>query len=155
MAEKMIVSGEPVSEKGLRQGWAEIVYALEPLTDTLPEPYRSYFKSPVKLLIGKDISLANIHPRHMYSFIQQAEYILTLIYYADIIDINFILREVSKYLNRLGLSMSEEGLFIKYGPMGYQAITQRLVSVGMPERRRGLIRRERPPQPVYEERMPV
>ena len=149
MAERVVVSGEPVTSEGIRAGWEKIVYALEPLTDTLPEPYRSYFKSPVKLLIGKDISLANIHPQHMYSYYQQSEYILTLIYYADVIDINFILREVSKYLNRLGLSMSEDGLFMKYGPMGYQQVTQRLVSIGMPERRRrGIVRRE---EPVYQE----
>jgi len=145
MAERVVVQGEPVSSDEIRGSWKQIVYALEPLTDTLPEPYRSYFKSPVKLLIGKDISLANIHPKHMYSYIQQAEYILTLIYYAEIIDVKFILREVSKYLNRLGLSMSEEGLFMKYGPMGYQAITQKLVSVGMPDRQRTrVIRREAP-----------
>lgn len=142
-----IVEGKPVTSDDIRYGWEKIVYALEPLTDTLPEPYRTYFKSPVKLLIGKDISLANIHPSHMYSYIQQAEYILTLIYYADVVDINFILREVSKYLNRLGLSMSEDGLFMKYGPMGYQQVTQRLVSVGMPDKKRRIMR----PQPVQEE----
>jgi len=149
MAERMIVSGQAVGGDDIRHGCEKIVYALEPLTDTLPEPYKSYFKSPVKLLIGKDISLANIHPRHMYSYIQQAEYILTLIYYAEIINLNFILREVSKYLNRLGLSMSEEGIFMKYGPMGYQAVTQRLVSVGMPESGRTRVVRREPP--VYQE----
>ena len=139
----MLVQGQPVTSDSIRSGWKQIVYALEPLTDTLPQPYREYFKSPVKLLIGKDISLANIPPRHMYSYIQQAECILTWIYYADVVDIRFILREVSKYLNRLGLSMSENGIFMKYGPMGYQQVTQRLVqSVGMPERNRRIIRRE-------------
>jgi len=143
MAERVVVSGEPLTSDSIRSSWKQIVYALEPLTDTLPDPYRTYFKSPVKLLIGKDISLANIPPRHMYSYIQQAEYILTLIYYADVVDLRFILREVSKYLNRLGLSMSEGGLFMKYGPMGFQQVTQRLVqSVGMPERRRRIVRRE-------------
>jgi len=137
MPERMIVQGEPMSSENIRQGWRQIVYALEPLTDTLPEPYRDYFKSPVKLLIGKDISLANIPKAHMYSYIQQAEYILTLIYYASVVDINFILREVSKYINRLGLSMSTDGLFMKYGPMGFssQQVTQRLVNAGVPERR--------------------
>jgi len=138
----MMVYGEPVTSDAVRGSWKQIVYALEPLTDTLPDPYSDYFRSPVKLLIGKDISLANIPPRHMYSYIEQAEYILTLIYYADVISIDFILREVSKYLNRLGLSMSEDGIFMKYGPMGYQQVTQRLVSVGMPERQRRIIRRE-------------
>ena len=142
---------EPVSSDAIRQSWKQIVYALEPLTDTLPEPYRSYFRSPVKLLIGKDISLANIHPRHMYSYIEQAEYILTLIYYAGVVDIKFILREVSKYLNRLGLSMSENGLFMKYGPMGFQHITQRMVSAGVPERPSGrsILRREQPLEEEY------
>ena len=149
MAQRVLVEGEPISSEGIRGRWKEIVFALEPLTEELPEPYKTYFKSPVKLLIGKDISLANIHPKHMYSFIEDAEYILELIYYADIYDINFILREVSKYLNRLGLSMSEDGLFMKYGPMGYQHITQRLYSTqgGMLERRRGLGGRQ---EPTYE-----
>lgn len=132
---KTIVEGQPVTGEGLRASWEKIVYALEPLTDTLPEPYRTYFRSPVKLLIGKDISLANIPPRYMYSYIQEAEKIYTYIYYADILNMDFILREVSKFLTRLGLSMSESGLFMKYGPMGYQTVTQRLVSVGMPESR--------------------
>lgn len=126
--QRVVVEGQPLSSQDIKQGWEKIVYTLEPLTDTLPEPYKSYFRSPVKMLIGKDISLANIHPRQMYSFIQEAEYILMLIYYADVVDIRFILREISKYLNRLGLSMSEDGLFMKYGPMGYQQITQRLMS---------------------------
>lgn len=132
---KTIVEGQPVTGEGLRASWEKIVYALEPLTDTLPEPYRTYFRSPVKLLIGKDISLANIPPRYMYSYIQESEKIYTYIYYADILNMDFILREVSKFLTRLGLSMSESGLFMKYGPMGYQTVTQRLVSVGMPESR--------------------
>jgi len=85
----------------------------------------------------------------MYSYIQQAEYILTLIYYASVVDISFILREVSKYINRLGLSMSENGIFMKYGPMGFssQQVTQRLVSVGVPEQRR-IVRGRRPPEGV-------
>ena len=142
------VKGEPVTSEGIRHGWEKIVYALEPLTDTLPEPYKSYFQSPVKLLIGKDISLANIPPKHMYSYIEQEDYILNLIYYAYVIDIDYILREVSKFLARLGLSMSENGLFMKYGPMGYQQVTQRLVSLGMPDKRgRTIVRRE----PAYEE----
>ena len=147
MAERVVVSGEPVTDEGVKRGWEKIVYALEPLTDTLPEPYRTYFESPVKLLIGKDISLANIPKRHMYSYIQQAEYILTLIYYSNIVDLGFILRNVSQYLNRLGLSMSEDGLFMKYGPMGYQQVTQRLISNSMPEQPTRH-RTRRPPQEV-------
>jgi hypothetical protein len=151
MAEDVLVRGEPITSAGIRGSWKQIVYALEPLTDTLPEPYRDYFKSPVKLLIGKDISLANIPRHHMYSYIQQAEYILSLIYYADIIDINFILREVSKYLNRLGLSMSTDGIFMKYGPMGYQQLTQRYQTVGIPERTR---RRGQTSESEYLESLP-
>lgn len=138
MPEKVVVSGEPYTSESIRGSWKQIVYALEPLTDALPEPYKSYFKSPVKLLIGKDISLANIPARHEYSYVQQAEYILTLIYYADVVDIKFILREVSKYLNRLGLSMSRDGIFMKYGPMGFHQATQHQIqSIRMPESRKG------------------
>lgn len=102
--------------------WAQIVLALEPLTEELPEPYKSFFESPVKLLIGNKISLAIIPPRHMYSYIEQVNLIYTYLENIDYLgyDLDFVMLEISRFLSRLGLSMSVNGKFLLEGPMSQQ-----------------------------------
>jgi len=102
--------------------WAQIVLALEPLTETLPEPYRSFFESPIKLLIGNKISLAVIPPRHMYSYIEHVNLIYTYLENIDYLgyDLDFVMLEISRFLSRLGLSMSVNGVFLLEGPMSQQ-----------------------------------
>jgi len=106
----------------MRAVWAGIVLALEPLTDTLSEPYRSFFESPVKLLIGNKISLAVIPPRHMYSYIEHVNLIYTYLENIDYLgyDLDFVMLEISRFLSRLGLSMSVNGVFLLQGPMSQQ-----------------------------------
>lgn len=102
--------------------WAQIVLALEPLTETLPEPYRSFFESPIKLLIGNKISLAVIPPKHMYSYIEHVNLIYTYLENIDYLgyDLDFVMLEISRFLSRLGLSMSVNGVFLLEGPMSQQ-----------------------------------
>jgi hypothetical protein len=106
----------------MRAVWAGIVLALEPLTDTLSEPYRSFFESPVKLLIGNKISLAVIPPKHMYSYIEHVNLIYAYLENIDYLgyDLDFVMLEVSRFLSRLGLSMSVNGVFLLQGPMSQQ-----------------------------------
>lgn len=122
----------------LKGGWAQIVLALEPLTDTLPEPYKSFFNSPVKLLIGNKISLAIIPPRHMWSYIEHVELIYSYIKYIDHLgyDLDFILLEISSFLSRLGLSMSFNGKFLLEGPMSQQTAIQKseISQIGVTDR---------------------
>lgn len=122
-----VTISEAPSIDRLKSQWAQIVLALEPLTDTLPEPYRSFFNSPVKLIIGNKISLAIIPPRHMWSYIQHVNYIYTLLKNIDYIgyDIDYVLTEISYFLSRLGLSMSVNGEFLIKGPMSHQVMHQR------------------------------
>ena len=102
--------------------WAQIVLALEPLTETLPEPYRSFFESPIKLLIGNKISLAVIPPKHMYSYIEHVNLIYSYLENIDYLgyDLDFVMLEISRFLSRLGLSMSVNGVFLLEGPMSQQ-----------------------------------
>ena len=102
--------------------WAQIVLALEPLTETLPEPYRSFFESPIKLLIGNKISLGVIPPKHMYSYIEHVNLIYTYLENIDYLgyDLDFVMLEISRFLSRLGLSMSVNGVFLLEGPMSQQ-----------------------------------
>ena len=105
--------------------WAQIVLALEPLTETLPEPYKSFFESPIKLLIGNKISLAIIPPSHMYSYIEQVNLIYTYLENIDYLgyDLDFVMLEISRFLSRLGLSMSANGKFLLEGPMSQHTQT--------------------------------
>lgn len=122
-----ITVSEQPSIEHLKATWAQIVLALEPLVDTLSEPYKSFFDSPVKLLIGNKISLAIIPPKHMYSYIRHLDYIYSLMNNIDHIgyDIDYVLIEISKFLGRLGLSMSVNGEFLIKGPMSHSTIHQR------------------------------
>ena len=115
--------GESTSSTGhMRAIWESIVLALEPLTKTLPEPYRSFFESPIKLLIGNKISLAIIPPSHMYSYIEHVNLIYTYLENIDYLgyDLDFVMLEISRFLSRLGLSMSINGVFLLEGPMSQQ-----------------------------------
>jgi len=116
------VTENPSSISQMKGMWAQIVLALEPLTETLPEPYRSFFESPIKLLIGNKISLAVIPPRHMYSYIEHVNLIYTYLEHIDYLgyDLDFVMLEISRFLSRLGLSMSVNGVFLLEGPMSQQ-----------------------------------
>ena len=116
------VSEQTSSISHMKAMWAQIVLALEPLTETLPEPYRSFFESPIKLLIGNKISLAVIPPKHMYSYIEHVNLIYTYLENIDYLgyDLDFVMLEISRFLSRLGLSMSVNGEFLINGPMSQQ-----------------------------------
>ena len=116
------VSEQTSSISHMKAMWAQIVLALEPLTETLPEPYRSFFESPIKLLIGNKISLAVIPPKHMYSYIEHVNLIYSYLENIDYLgyDLDFVMLEISRFLSRLGLSMSVNGVFLLEGPMSQQ-----------------------------------
>lgn len=122
MAQTITVGESASSISHMKAMWAQIVLALEPLTETLPEPYRSFFESPIKLLIGNKISLAVIPPKHMYSYIEQVNLIYTYLENIDYLgyDLDFVMLEISRFLSRLGLSMSVNGVFLLEGPMSQQ-----------------------------------
>jgi len=123
----------------LKSSWAQIVLALEPLTDTLPEPYKSFFESPIKLLIGNKISLAIIPSNYMWSYIQDVDEIYSYLMNIDYLgyDLDFILIKISSFLSRLGLSMSVDGKFLLEGPMSQQTMRQRseLTQIGVADKR--------------------
>lgn len=139
-----ITVSETPSVERLKSQWAQIVLALEPITDTLKEPYKSFFESPVKLLIGNKISLAIIPPRHMWSYIEHSQYILFLLKHIDQIgyDIDYVMIELCYFLSRLGLSMSVNGEFLIKGPMSHQVMHQRteLIQMGVDETGKAIFR---------------
>jgi hypothetical protein len=117
-------------EQGLLK-WREITHSLEPETKTLPLKDRRYYESKIKLLIGKEIRLSNLPPRHIYTYIKRLDLIVKTMRYPMLVDEEFIRSEITKLLFRLGIRLSEEGLGWKYGPMGFQQqkITQEVIGV--------------------------
>jgi hypothetical protein len=122
-----VTISEHSSVENIKATWAQIVLALEPLTETLPEPYRSFFESPMKLLIGNKISLAVIPPKHLWSYLEQVSEIYNCLEKIDYLgyDLDFVLIKLSFFLSRLGLSMSVEGKFLLEGPMSQSTQTTR------------------------------
>lgn len=115
---------------------AEIVLALEPLTESMKEPFKSWFESPVKLLIGNKISLAIIPKDHMWSYILDIDVIYNYMLNIDYLgyDLDFVLIALSRFLSRLGLSMSVNGAMLMDGPMSRKTMTQRSELIGVTDR---------------------
>lgn len=127
---------ENASTELLASRWADMVLALEPLTETLKEPFKSWFESPLKLIIGNKISLAIIPKNHMWSYIEDADFIYNCILNIDYLgyDLDFVLTLISQFLTRLGLSMSINGAFLIEGPMSQKTIHQRSELMGVTDR---------------------
>lgn len=113
--------------------WEKISHSLEPEINMLPKDDLRYFKSKVKLLIGKEIRLSNIPKDHMYGYIKRVDWILLLMRYPMYVTPEYIRSELTKFLSRLGLQISENGLGWKYGPMGFQHSSVKQEVVQTPE----------------------
>lgn len=124
------------SLEGSTFNWAKITHSLEPETKILPEDDRRYFESKIKLLIGKEIRLSNIHKEHMFFFNKFADRVYILTGYPMAINQEYIRREFSRFLTKLGLTISEDGLGWKYGPMGFQhsSVKQEIINPIMKEK---------------------
>jgi hypothetical protein len=119
-----------IDDEKTKSTWNQIVLSFEPLTETLKnEDDKRYFESMIKLLIGKDIRLSNIPPKHIYIYIRRADLIFKLNRYPMLLPPEFIRSEIAKLLYRLGIRISEDGLGWKYNPMTYskQHVKQELV----------------------------
>ena len=114
--------------------WDKITHSLEPELAKLPKKDRRYFESKVKLLIGKEIRLSNIPPKHIYMYIRRGDIILKTMRYPMLFDEEFVRSEIAKLLFRLGIRISEEGLGWKFGPMGFSqsTIKQQVTAVPAP-----------------------
>ena len=117
--------------------WDKIVHSLEPETKILPEDDRRYFESKIRLLIGKEIRLSNILPKHEYSYILRGDLIFDDMRYPMLFPDEFIRSEIAKLVYRLGLPISRDGLGWKFGPMGFQQQHVKQEVVGMPQSREG------------------
>ena len=116
-----------------KSAWGDMVEAIEPDIDSLPEPWRSVFSGPMKLLIGSKLSLGIIPPRQQWPINEKIAYIISLLKYPDFVDYNleYIGGELSELFGLISLSLSLNGSFVLEGPMSRQFSHQTSKIVGI------------------------
>lgn len=138
MAQPLYRITEEQSVEARKEQMAKTILALQPMIDSLPdEGDRKYFKGISSLLIGKDIKLANIEKDKEYALWKFAKLIAVFNYYQNILSRDFIRRYAVEYLNLLGIGVSRDALFIKYGIGGFsrQYLEQKIVGANLEEKK--------------------
>jgi len=112
--------------EGFKAAWSNMVEAIEPDVDMLPEPWKSTFKGPIDLLMSHTLALGVIPKKRMWAMTEKVNYIYSLLKYPDFVnyDLNYVAVEIGELFSMIELSMSEEGKFLLEGPMSKQFVTQ-------------------------------
>jgi len=134
-----ITLSESPSEERFKSSLANIIEAVEPDIDSLPEAWKEVFEGPIKLLMGSKTCIGIIPEKRQWAMNEKAFYILYLLKYPDFInyDLNTIAVELGEYYSLINTGMASEGKFLLEGPMSRQFIrqTQEILETP-PERRR-------------------
>ena len=135
-----ITISETPSEERFKSSLANIIEAIEPDIDSLPQPWKDIFEGPLKLLMGSKTCLGIISERKQWAFYEKLVYILYLLKYPDFIDydLNVIATEMGEYFGLINIGMALDGKFLLEGPMSKQFIKQTQELVQPPERRRAI-----------------
>ena len=136
-----ITISESPSVESFKSAWSNMVEAIEPDIDMLPEPWKSVFEGPIDLMMSNTLALGIIPKQRMWSMIQKVNLIYSYLKYPDFVnyDLNFIASEIGEFFSMIELSMSNEGRFLLEGPMSRQFMTQtqRMIQPTAVVRRRG------------------
>lgn len=134
-----ITISENPSEERFKSSLANLVEAIEPDIDSLPEPWKDVFNNPMKLLMGSKISLGIIPDRRLWSHFEKISYIVYLLKYPDFInyDLQNIAAELTELFGLVNVGMAHDGKFLLEGPMSRQFVkqTQELVQPATERRR--------------------
>lgn len=121
-----ITISESPAVESFKSAWANMVEAIEPDLDMLPEPWKDVFQGPIDLMMSSTLALGVIPERRMWPMIEKVNYIYSLLKYPDFVnyDLNYIASEIGEFFSMIELSMSINGKFLLEGPMSRQFITQ-------------------------------
>ena len=119
------VSESPAVES-FKAAWSNMVEAIEPDIDMLPQPWKDVFKGPIDLMMSNTLALGIVPEKRMWAMIEKVNYIYSLLKYPDFVnyDLNYIASEIGEFFSMIELSMSIEGKFLLEGPMSRQFVTQ-------------------------------
>ena len=129
-----ITISETPSVEQFKSSWANMVGAIEPDIERLPEPWKTTFEGILNLMMSSTLSLGIIPKRRMLAMHELHDWILNIYKYPDFVnyDLTWIASVVTKLFAMIELSMSEEGKFLLEGPMSRQFTyqTSRLLQQG-------------------------
>ena len=125
------ISENPNVEQ-FKSSWSNMVEAIEPDIERLPEPWKGTFEGVLQLLMSSTLSLGIIPKKRMLAMHELHDWILNINKYPDFVnyDLTWIASVVTKLFSMIEFSMSEEGRFLLEGPMSRQFMysTQKLMS---------------------------
>lgn len=141
-----ITISESPAVESFKSAWANMVEAIEPDIDMLPEPWKQIFEGPISLMMSSTLALSIIPEKRMWAMIGKVNWIYSLIKYPDFVnyDLEYIATQIGEFFSMLELSMSINGQFLLEGPMSRSFVTQTSKLIQPQMTRRGY--RGPPPQ---------
>jgi len=134
-----ITVSESPSVEQFKSSWANMVEAIEPDIERMPDPWKTTFEGILNLLMSSTLSLGIIPKRRMFAIHELHDWILNINKYPDFVnyDLTWIASIVTKLFGMIEFSMSEEGKFLLEGPMSRQFMyqTSRVMQQGETGRR--------------------
>lgn len=116
--------------------WDKITHSLSPETDDLEnEEDKRFFESKIKFLLDKETRLANIPTKHMYYFMEAKNYLFLLEMFPMYTTNGYRLSKFGEHLGDLALTLAENALAWKFGPMGFQHSSIKQEVIQTPELR--------------------
>ena len=121
-----ITISENPSVENFKSAWANMVEAIEPDIDMLPEPWKNIFEGPINLMMSSTLALSIIPERRMWAMIEKTNWIYSLLKYPDFInyDLGYIATQIGEFFSMLELNMSINGKFLLEGPMSRSFVSQ-------------------------------
>jgi len=121
-----ITISESPAVESFKSAWANMVEAIEPDIDMLPEPWKNIFEGPISLMMSSTLALSIIPEKRMWAMIEKTNWIYSLLKYPDFInyDLSYIATQIGEFFSMLELSMSINGKFLLEGPMSRSFVTQ-------------------------------
>ena len=114
--------------------WDKITHSLSPETDDLEnEEDRRFFESKIQFLLYKETRLANVKTNHMYYFMEAKNYLFLLEMFPMYTTNGYRLSAFGMHLGDLALTLAENALAWKYGPMGFQHSSVKQEVIQTPE----------------------
>lgn len=138
-----VTISETPSVDSIKTHFSSMVMALEPDLESLPEPWKSSFAGPLKLIIGSKTALGITPIRQMWPMIELIMFIVTLKEYPEFLGDNpveYISDQVSQFFGMENMLMSLNGKCLLQGPMSSQFVeqTSKLINLGTDEKKKGI-----------------
>ena len=121
-----ITISESPAVESFKNAWANMVEAIEPDIDMLPEPWKNIFEGPISLMMSSTLALGIVPEKRMWAMIEKINWIYSLLKYPDFVnyDLGYIAIQIGEFFSMLELSMSINGQFLLEGPMSRSFVTQ-------------------------------